>query len=1583
VASNSTSICTVASGVVHYVGVGTCSLTASATAGTHYTTITGSAQTFVIGQTTPTISISNLPSNATYNGSFTPALTYSGDGTTSVASNSTSICTVASGVVHFVGEGICSLTASAAAGVNYAAIAGSPQVFTVSQTTPSISIGNLPSNAAYGGSFTLSIVYSGDGIASVISNSVGICTVTSGVVHFVGAGVCSLTASAAAGVNYAAAPGSPQVFTVGPAASTITFAPIVTTYAYSPSEAFALSATSTSGLSVGYASLTPAVCQVSGSTVAVVSTGTCTIQASQAATSNYSAAQSVSVNFTIAQAVQALTFAPIVSPVAYGISPITLIATGGASGNPVIFSVVSGPGLINGNTLTITGAGTVVVAANQNSSTDYSAAAQVTQTIFVLSPLALNAAGLSFENVPVGTSSPTQTLIITNPNGSTATMASIAASGEFAAASNCPTIAPYSNCSVNITFAPRAAGVRTGSLTIASSTPWSLQSVPLTGTGTVPGIQVSTASLSFGSQAVSTTSAGQSITILNTGTASLVISNVATTGDFAVNNNCSIVPAGSNCSIAVTFTPSATGVRAGTITLTDNGGSNSQVIGLSGMGAMAGASLSSSALTFPGTLIGATSFEVNTTLTNSGAAQLTGIGVAAVGDFTETNTCGAPLDPGASCTISVKYTPTVAGFESGTLVVTDNLGTQTAALLGAGLSPGASLSTSQLVFGGQLPSTTSLAQTVVFTNSGSGAVTINSVTPSANFADTTNCAGSIAPGASCSVNVFFAPTATGSLGGTVAIADTAGTQIITTQGQGVSAGLSVAPSFGIFGAQVVGSTSLAQTLTVTNTGPSALTLNPITVSSNFTESDQCPTTLPAGAFCKISVSFAPTATGSLSGSVAIGDTTGTVSTLATVRGQGTMPGIAASPSTLFFGSLAVGATSQAQTVTVSNTGSAPLQVGTIAGSGDFAEADNCASSSVAAGSYCVISVTMNPTTVGMRTGTIQINNSVDGVHEIALSGMGQQAGVNIYPTSMAFGSFPYDPSGVVSLAGGTPLTVTIANTGNIPLQLSGIGILGDFAEINNCGSTVAVGKSCTLIVNFVPTALGHRTGTLTITDNAGGGTQLVALEGDGSPVGLTLTPPVLNFGAQALNVTSRAQTATLTNNTGQTISNISITASGEYSESDNCGNTIANQTSCTLSISVTPVTTGAITGRVGISGAVGANASPDVRSANTRNETASTSSDSNVGVIAVSASAIPGGLGLSSSQLSFTATSVGTLSTGETITIQNTSASASLTSLTISETNAAEFPMATNCPATLSAQATCTVTIQFGPLAAGLRASTLDITASGGITAAIPLSGTATKATPAIAWTQPAPILYGTPLSNAQLSASVSGIAGTYAYSPAAGIVPSAGAQTLSVTFTPNDITDYNIATQTVPLTVIDYALNTTGSATQTVLPGAAASYTLAIVPTSGPSLPASTMLTVTGLPAGATVTIAPSTWTQLTGTSWSLPANTSFASIAMSITTAATATSRNESPSSKMPPVLWGILLLPFAGKMRRVGKRLGKTASLLLLLAASVAAVAGISGCGGGSGFFGHSQQATTVTVTATAGTLSRSTEVTLNVQ
>jgi len=190
--------------------------------------------------------------------------------------------------------------------------------------------------------------------------------------------------------------------------------------------------------------------------------------------------------------------------------------------------------------------------------------------------------------------------------------------------------------------------------------------------------------------------------------------------------------------------------------------------------------------------------------------------------------------------------------------------------------------------------------------------------------------------------------------------------------------------------------------------------------------------------------------------------------------------------------------------------------------------------------------------------------------------------VSVSPTSLAFGSLPIVTSSQVAGATGTPLSVIITNTGNVPLQLTGITTQGDFTESDSCGSTVAVGGTCTLTVTFAATALGHRTGTLTITDNAGGGSQVVSLQGDGSPTGLFLTPAVLNFGVQSRGVTSREQLATLTNNTGKAITDLSISASGEFYETDNCGTSLANSASCTLHVTVKPEILGAITGTITI-----------------------------------------------------------------------------------------------------------------------------------------------------------------------------------------------------------------------------------------------------------------------------------------------------------------------------------------------------------------------------------------------------------------
>jgi hypothetical protein len=201
---------------------------------------------------------------------------------------------------------------------------------------------------------------------------------------------------------------------------------------------------------------------------------------------------------------------------------------------------------------------------------------------------------------------------------------------------------------------------------------------------------------------------------------------------------------------------------------------------------------------------------------------------------------------------------------------------------------------------------------------------------------------------------------------------------------------------------------------------------------------------------------------------------------------------------------------------------------------------------------------------------------------------------------------------------------------------------------------------------------------------------------------------------------------------------------------------------------------------------------------------------------------------------------------------------------------------------------------------------------------------------------------------------------------------------------------DANFAASTsggLSQSVIGFSLSpASGSdASQTVAPGGSATYKLVIAPTAGATLPVATVLTVTGLPPGASASLAAAGWTQSGSTSWSLPAFAALSDVSLTIKAPSqTASVDQDKPRLRtLPPLLWGVLLLPFAGKVRRAGKRMGRTVSLLLLLAAGTAAITALSGCGSGNGFFANQQKTYIVTVTVTAGTLSLSTNLSLTVQ
>jgi hypothetical protein len=136
------------------------------------------------------------------------------------------------------------------------------------------------------------------------STSPGVCTISGSVATLVGAGTCTVIASASAGGSYSAAPNVYRTFYVDKAAQAITF-PAIASQTYTSGGTFPVAATSTSGLTVTFTSTTPAVCTVSGTAVTMVASGTCTIYSDQAGNANYLAAVTVSQTITINPAVAA------------------------------------------------------------------------------------------------------------------------------------------------------------------------------------------------------------------------------------------------------------------------------------------------------------------------------------------------------------------------------------------------------------------------------------------------------------------------------------------------------------------------------------------------------------------------------------------------------------------------------------------------------------------------------------------------------------------------------------------------------------------------------------------------------------------------------------------------------------------------------------------------------------------------------------------------------------------------------------------------------------------------------------------------------------------------------------------------------------------------------------------------------------------------------------------------------------------------------------------------------------------------------------------------------------------------------
>jgi hypothetical protein len=237
------------------------------------------------------------------------------------------------------------------------------------------------------------------------------------------------------------------------------------------------------------------------------------------------------------------------------------------------------------------------------------------------------------------------------------------------------------------------------------------------------------------------------------------------------------------------------------------------------------------------------------------------------------------------------------------------------------------------------------------------------------------------------------------------------------------------------------------------------------------------------------------------------------------------PTIVLDPTVLAFSAQPVGKSGSVKTVTLTNTGVAPVEIRRIQtngnAAGDFTVAsDTCTTNTIQAGGTCSISVVFTPAEVGARTAVLTLTDATGAQYDASLSGIGNGALVTFDPPSVDFGALP--------LGGTERRDVSVRNTGNALLTVTGLSTTGDYLHGHGCTGGVGPGSYCTLRVVFRPTAPGTRGGELVVTSDALGSPHHLSLAGTGLVPAIALSATNLIFGPQAVGTASPAQSVTLT-----------------------------------------------------------------------------------------------------------------------------------------------------------------------------------------------------------------------------------------------------------------------------------------------------------------------------------------------------------------------------------------------------------------------------------------------------------------------
>ncbi len=493
-----------------------------------------------------------------------------------------------------------------------------------------------------------------------------------------------------------------------------------------------------------------------------------------------------------------------------------------------------------------------------------------------------------------------------------------------------------------------------------------------------------------------------------------------------------VLAPGASCEVGVGFAPTAAGTRSASLDITATPG-GALAVPLTASGLTPGQlTIMPGSRDFGGVVTGGNSAATVFTVSNSGGVPTGAIAVSFGGTGaarfnTTANTCaGMTLAPGATCTISARFSPTTVGVQNAMLVATATPGgSATAALTGRGLAPAQLVIAPTAADFGTVVQAGTADQVFAVSNGGGVATGVPAAAlggaAAGDYSITANtCTAALAPAARCSITVHFVAGTLGTRAATLTVTGTpGGAPSATLTASTVAPGaLAIAPAARDFGNVLVGQVSTNQTFTVSNTGGAPTGLPTVALGGSgagqFTiVTNGCGAVLAPAATCAVVVRFAPSAAGARAASLSVSGVPGGTASAA-LRGNGQDPALlVADATTQAFGTVDVTQTASF-TWTLTNTGDVPTGVPALTTTGATTQYQitNSCGAALAGGASCTIVVRFAPTAAGAQNVNLSVSATPGGTVALAVTGTGRAlVAVTVARAGNGSGTFPaqWDP----------------------------------------------------------------------------------------------------------------------------------------------------------------------------------------------------------------------------------------------------------------------------------------------------------------------------------------------------------------------------------------------------------------------------------------------------------------------------------------------------------------------------------------------------------------------------------------------